>query len=126
MCTWISVDDELPTKHLPVLLLRRGLQDPALVEIWLGHYAGSLWWDGVSPDGRRDEYLKSGTEVTHWMPLPEPPETGRDPLPRPATMICSATGPGYKQGGYGAVYRVELEAGSTPTPEEHTDDVAPD
>jgi len=52
MSEWISVEDELPERF--------------------GQYLG---WDGMSVDIEwfvDGEWLVGG--VTHWMPLPEPPE----------------------------------------------------
>ena len=54
---WISVDDRLPEKGDLVNIVKGGA-------VVCGFYDGE-WWD---INGRR------GGDVTHWMPLPEPPK----------------------------------------------------
>ena len=60
---WISVDERLPEKMKDVLC-----SDGA--DVFLAHYDemcdGSIWWQ---PWG-----LPHLEGITHWMPLPEPPE----------------------------------------------------
>ena len=60
MSEWISVKDRLPEPNTAVLVCRDG-------------YYGSE----VAVAVYKDEYLKfiTGYNVTHWMPLPEPPES---------------------------------------------------
>ena len=61
---WIPVWDSLPDDEEIVLVYSPGLND----QVWLGYLAvhEDMTW-----------YLVDGTdpgEVTHWMPLPEPPK----------------------------------------------------
>jgi hypothetical protein len=57
---WISVEDSLPDKHRCVLVhLRCGT-------IMIGVHNGRNWWDDLA--------IVNNDNVTHWMPLPEPPE----------------------------------------------------
>jgi hypothetical protein len=74
---WISVKDRLP----PITGYVDGGTDRVLVKID-ADYAPSIliasgeWWEeGFSWyfDGR--PYDKERSEVTHWMPLPDPPES---------------------------------------------------
>ncbi len=62
---WISVKDRLPQVGEKVLTLSKfgHIFDRALQE-----FSGSCRF---YPDG-----LKPGRDVTHWMPLPEPPKEG--------------------------------------------------
>ena len=56
---WISVDDRLPNPGQEVLVYL-----PEMIETTIYH--GSKWdepWDTMH-----------GDEITHWMPLPEPPK----------------------------------------------------
>jgi hypothetical protein len=73
---WISVKDDLP----PVTGYTDGGTDRVLVKI-NAHYQptiliarGEYWEEGFSWyfDGR--PYSEDNCEVTHWMPLPEPPQ----------------------------------------------------
>ncbi len=64
MSEWISVEDRLPGAYTSVLLAFKDLVF-ITVGFWNGHY-----WD---PD-RED---LSNVPVTHWMPLPDPPEVAK-------------------------------------------------
>ena len=57
MSEWISVKDKLP-------------QEAALVIIWggVGSYLGGVWFTHTRCEAKIIQW-----EVTHWMPLPEPP-----------------------------------------------------
>lgn len=66
---WISVKDRLPCSGQPALVANSALR---LVSIaW--HEAGSgcwespVWW-----------FCENSPEITHWMPLPEPPKGEND------------------------------------------------
>lgn len=61
---WISVEERLPEKGV-------------FVVVYYGHFIGNLMdvymWDGEcwrSSTG----YLEDAENITHWMPLPEPPK----------------------------------------------------
>lgn len=59
-CGWISVKDRLPEAHTNVLFFGR-----------YGFFIG--WYSYLMKKWRSDEYGEV-KEVTHWMPLPNPPE----------------------------------------------------
>ena len=70
---WISVEDRLPSLHERVLcllngehiVLELGQESPA----WEETFTAFLYW--YEP---YEEYMQiEWHEVTHWMPLPEPP-----------------------------------------------------
>ena len=68
MIDWISVKDRLPEKSVPVLICAAG-------------HRVTAYYDKVKEVFRltEDENLYYLTEyVTHWMPLPEPPESKSD------------------------------------------------
>jgi len=80
---WISVKDRLPKVEEQVLVYgRASLQSarfvqPAMLKKRLTYgeklITDELWWDGydiIGYDGETDEIV----EVTHWMPLPNPPK----------------------------------------------------
>lgn len=80
---WISVKDRLPEIEEQVLVYGRpSLQtcrfvEPAMLKRRRIYgsipIADEFWWKGydiIGYDGEVDEIV----EVTHWMPLPEPPE----------------------------------------------------
>ena len=56
---WISVEDRLPKKHETVLVCSRG-ENYSVISIDCLCSSGK-WYD-------------QDTDVTHWMPLPQPPQ----------------------------------------------------
>jgi uncharacterized protein DUF551 len=78
---WISVEDRLPEKHKPVLCFvtssGRKKPPPEYMKdgpIFVGtrgdYYSDS--WSSVYGDG----YIPfDDDEISHWMPLPEPPKS---------------------------------------------------
>ena len=61
---WISVEDRLPKPHTEVLAFRRGIMYFAWYDNEIGKWSSDEW-------GLLDA-------VTHWMPLPNPPEVNID------------------------------------------------
>lgn len=59
---WISVKDQLPERFKPVLICREKNGKPYVEQ---GYKDVCEWWKAY---GTRTK------QVTHWMPLPEPPE----------------------------------------------------
>lgn len=58
-CGWVSVKDGLPEEFVPVIVCREsGKVEPGCRDV-------NGWWKVY---GTRTKH------VTHWMPLPEPPE----------------------------------------------------
>ena len=74
MSAWISVNDDLPMIGEPVLAMRCG--EPVIAgmfeepEDWESDMRAYYYWDDFNNDGQGWEY----NEITHWMPLPAPPE----------------------------------------------------
>ncbi|MEE1301623.1 MAG: DUF551 domain-containing protein [Bacteroidales bacterium] len=64
MAEWINVKDELPL-----------VQDDYLVYLPNGHIRTAYW---MTEDFWEKGYYSNRLEVTHWMPLPEPPKEGAD------------------------------------------------
>ena len=60
---WISVEDRLPELFVPVIVCRKFGKDERRVEQGCRDVNG--WWK---------VYGTRTKNVTHWMPLPEPPE----------------------------------------------------
>jgi hypothetical protein len=67
MAEWISVADRLPTPFVTVIV-HMPLESPMPTVSW-GFITGDGNW--YCNYFNRDE-----DEVTHWMPLPEPPKEG--------------------------------------------------
>ena len=59
MSEWISVDDRLPEVGVTVI-----------VEGGCGYYSDNVWWTLMGDNAHKLIQWK----VTHWMPLPAPPE----------------------------------------------------
>ena len=55
---WIPVREQMPTSGTQWVLLKNGKMD----------------FDFTYIDGGRYDWWRNGSNVTHWMPLPEPPE----------------------------------------------------
>lgn len=66
MTDWISVKDRLPEAFQHVIICRNNRQGRQIVEA--GQLDISGWWR---------VYGTRTKSVTHWMPLPEPPEKER-------------------------------------------------
>jgi hypothetical protein len=62
MSEWISVDERLPERNEIVLTTDRGV-------VTLGSYNTMFleWWTF------QVDWMAYSADVTHWMPLPEPP-----------------------------------------------------
>lgn len=69
---WIPVEEQLPENGVPVLINYIGYNDgkyhPDGTAVWTE--CGCFWWEGSL--GGCD--TKVAVPITHWMPLPEPPE----------------------------------------------------
>lgn len=60
---WISVKDRLPEDHVAVFVFDSVCRN--IYKAWMSHDLGE-WFS--------EEYLPDFLNITHWMPLPEPPE----------------------------------------------------
>lgn len=78
MIDWIECSKQLPPKGEPVIVHWVGHHSNYTVTV--GCYSGEnhngifrRWWDFASAD---DEFepVEGHSVVSHWMPLPEPPE----------------------------------------------------
>ena len=75
---WISVEDRLPEKNKKVLIWIEGYSAHSGMHwtrkgYWLCPWHGDRWAEAFMD--KACEHLDMGfAEVTHWMPLPEPPE----------------------------------------------------
>nr|DAI02020.1 MAG TPA: Protein of unknown function (DUF551) [Bacteriophage sp.] len=79
---WISVKDRLPEHGKQVLLIAYGWSDTTVYIGQLKHTdAETSWLTGFT--SKESEWCIQGWSylkeplVTHWMPLPEPPEEGK-------------------------------------------------
>lgn len=79
--TWIPVSERLPEPHIGVLVAvfcpHHDPDEPYRIE--KGHYhemktnPGEYWRTWIVADQTERDY-EYGGNVTHWQPLPEPPE----------------------------------------------------
>lgn len=77
MSNWISVDERLPEVGQSCLfyrpLARNSHDEPIAIKRFTG--GNSHCWDSTVPSGSEPYNPTDGAcHVTHWMPLPEPPE----------------------------------------------------
>lgn len=76
---WVSVKDRLPDPYEKVLVR---LDHWSGVDTYLAFYDTERGWcdyggyfeDGTNNDGEPLTYETVGVNVTHWIPLPEPPK----------------------------------------------------
>ena len=70
---WISVEERLPDNCRAVLVALEGLTIGGAPAMVIGSYSGGFWMI-VDADGTHylTKYMRC--VVTHWMPLPEPPD----------------------------------------------------
>lgn len=102
---WISVEDRLPEKEKPVLVSAISKQygnRHTLKAAHIGHHEATTedngwheyegdteydeendcswipecWWETNAIDGNENWVIDFEYDVTHWMPLPEPPKEG--------------------------------------------------
>jgi len=66
---WISVEDRLPDQYLHILVYCNRAKNS---NTWAEIHIAYLSQDGWHLPFRSDYELL--TKITHWMPLPEPPE----------------------------------------------------
>jgi len=73
---WISVKDRLPKEDVAVLVYGQVLNDPPDVIGVRRRYNGDQDWKHTweSEDG----FIYREDDVTHWMPLPEPPKDAKE------------------------------------------------
>lgn len=92
MIEWISVKDGLPEEYIDVLFfsdntLTKEKKEAQDKFIWIGKYCNCKGWIKRFPDShfyfnregkelsiRNLERIDIQEEITHWMPLPEPPK----------------------------------------------------
>lgn len=76
MSKWISVNERFPEPKLPVLVYGRSCFSPNEKVICCATYGSPDWfgddWFAYGCDGH--EWGNIFEDVTHWMPLPDPPE----------------------------------------------------
>jgi hypothetical protein len=72
MSEWISVEDRLPEHKERVLGYWAALEDGAYEGIEISWRANSNIWTSY--------FVPGFSEITHWMPLPEPPEKTNEHL----------------------------------------------
>ena len=75
---WIPVKDRLPDSDVAVLAVCMdditNYGHPYAYEeaVILAFYSSGRWWDEIWPEKNKEDNEIEG--VTHWMPLPAPPE----------------------------------------------------
>jgi len=77
---WISVEEDTPKDGTDVLIVDDGCVGVGLYKKWLSSrdwytYMSSDFWDYGGWTGAGVTHPEPTDGVTHWLPLPEPPET---------------------------------------------------
>lgn len=76
MSNWIKVEDRLPELRKAVLVYAPGMKEP-ITCMYYDPESDSAefgeWVSEPSVPGRGGWVSLTASEVTHWMPLPEPP-----------------------------------------------------
>ncbi len=67
---WISVNDRLPNSNKKVLVYCKNERDEYVGVGYYRNWMGKYWFDSEN----KEPFEVCGYEVTHWMPLPEPPK----------------------------------------------------
>lgn len=80
MSEWISVKDHLPEHNQRVLIFAESKEGfDTIIQIShignVGLFPSTPTWDWIAPF----QYFFMNYEITHWMPLPKPPE--RESIP---------------------------------------------
>ena len=75
---WISVEDALPELNTNVLVYAVGKKDCFEDQIAITRFTDTIWFGHeikTEPYWKDPwQYFHSDYEITHWIPLPEPPE----------------------------------------------------
>ena len=66
---WIPVSERLPEEFTPVLTFSKDNDKPVTAIL-----AAGFWWSNVDDAGFWWSNVDWALDVTHWMPLPQPPE----------------------------------------------------
>lgn len=64
---WINVKDKMPENRVTVLFCTEDVNTPAMIPLQGFYDSVNKIWMGYLWSQQR-------TDVTHWMPLPEPPK----------------------------------------------------
>jgi uncharacterized low-complexity protein len=67
---WISVKDRLPPDQGKKVLVANGHGYISVFALWKKEYGNKWTW--IDEQG----HFKHTNDITHWMPLPEPPKEG--------------------------------------------------
>lgn len=68
---WITVEEQLPTEGENILFVERYGDEPI---ICYGYYGqDGRWYDATNID-HDGSPMATHVSVSHWMPLPDPPE----------------------------------------------------
>jgi hypothetical protein len=72
---WLNVNNLMPDQGEDILLLTT---EGVIQGYYKGYYKGNNQWELISLDYQGYAYCGGDPiEVTHWMPLPQPPEEGK-------------------------------------------------
>lgn len=65
---WIDIQERLPGEYISVLLYDKNKE-----MAYVGYRLNNRWWYG-NHYGRWDAPVVVTGDITHWMPLPDPPQ----------------------------------------------------
>lgn len=73
---WISVEDRLPAMDEPVLVYTPSSVVKVCFDEWCTYHEAPVSWSSATVETGEGWQNHEFEEVTHWMPLPPPPEQG--------------------------------------------------
>jgi len=80
---WISVEERLPERYSAGSSADVVVYDSRQKQVFIAYYGKDWWgldkeWLGWTVEAPRGKNAESLHGVTHWQPLPEPPEAPHD------------------------------------------------
>ncbi|MCK5014263.1 MAG: DUF551 domain-containing protein [Candidatus Omnitrophica bacterium] len=73
---WIDIKKQKPEHEQAVLIAAGHVVTAAIAE--LSPFSDAIWWDGCHFSGHRWDWDFDEKDITHWMPMPKPPNVEKE------------------------------------------------